>query len=124
MCKLGNVLLLTLPAHFVIALLLAVIELIFRTTRGNAMKPTNTVQKKMSPSNMSPWSHIVAIGAIAILLASCGEDSTVENITQVNQSGIEVISDVSKLPKCNKDNDGEMVWVKGEYAPRKCSDSK
>ena len=96
----------------------------FRTTRGNAMKPTNTVQKKMSPSNMSPWSHIVAIGAIAILFASCGEDSTVENITQVNQSNIEVISDVSKLPKCKKDNDGEMVWVKGEYAPRKCSDSK
>ena len=150
MCKLGNVLLLTLPAHFVIALLLAVIELIFRTTRGNAMKSTNNTQKKMSPCNMSswrvkpdrihgfyhslrsfqndrrvsPWSHIVAIGAIAILLASCGEVSTVENITQVNQSGIEVISDVSKLPKCNKDNDGEMVWVKGEVTPRKCSNSK
>ena len=80
------------------------------------MKPTNATQKKMSLSNMSPWSHIVAIGSIAIFLASCGEDSTVENITQVNQSGIEVISDVSKLPKCKKDNDGEMVWVKGEYA--------
>ncbi len=66
----------------------------------------------------------MAIGSIAIFLASCGEDSTVENITQVNQSGIEVISDVSKLPKCKKDNDGEMVWVKGEYAPRKCTDSK
>ena len=80
------------------------------------MKPKNTTQKKISLSSMSPWSHIVAIGSIAIFLASCGEDSTVENITQVNQSGIEVISDVSKLPNGKKDNDGEMVWVKGEYA--------
>ncbi|MBR3072862.1 hypothetical protein [Fibrobacter sp.] len=60
----------------------------------------------------------------SLLISACSDNSTVENITQVNQSGIDVISDVSKLPKCKKDNDGEMVWVKGEYAPRKCTNSK
>ena len=74
------------------------------------------------------WHKHLAIAFLAFLaslfISACGEDSTVENITQVNQSGIEVISDVSKLPKCKKDNDGEMVWVKGEITPRKCSDSK
>lgn len=85
------------------------------------MKPTNITQKKVSP-----WS--VAIGTIAFfasfLISACGDDSTVGNITQVNQSGIEVISDVSKLPKCQKDNEDEMVWIKGEIAPRKCSETK
>ena len=64
------------------------------------------------------------IGVVAVLFASCSDDSTVENITQVMQSNMDVVNKVKDLPKCTKENDGEMVWVKGEYAPRKCSDSK
>ena len=75
---------------------------------------------------LSSWS--VAIGsralliALVFLLASCGDDST-QNITQVTQS-MDVIADVSKLPKCEKSNDGEQVWVKNEMTPRMCSDGK
>lgn len=78
-----------------------------------------------SIKNMSLRGRFISMAiSICTILSACGDDSTVENITQVNQSGFEVISDVSKLPECTKDNDGEMVWVKGEIAPRKCTDSK
>ena len=71
---------------------------------------------------LSSWS--IAIGSIAIfLLASCGDDST-ENITQINQMGMEIVNKVSELPKCTKDNAGEQAFVKGEASSRVCVDGK
>ena len=61
--------------------------------------------------------------AFALALVACGEDSTVEKIVDVSHSGFDV-SDISKLPKCEKSNDGELVWVENEATPRMCSDGK
>lgn len=62
--------------------------------------------------------------AFALALVACGEDSTVEKIVDVSHSGLDVVSDISKLPKCEKSNDGELVWVENEATPRMCSDGK
>ena len=75
-------------------------------------------------------SHIRQVYPLAFLfftvffLASCGEEGTTENITQINQMGMEVVSSVGDLPKCTKDNEGEMAFVKGESTPRICVDKK
>ena len=60
----------------------------------------------------------------AFLLIACGEQGTTENITQINQSGLEVVTDVSMLPPCSAANEGELVWVKNEVTPRMCSGGK
>ena len=70
-----------------------------------------------------PWSHEMAIGAIALILVACGE-STTENITQINEMGMEVVKSVKDLPKCTKDNEGEQAFVKGETSARICVDGK
>ena len=57
-------------------------------------------------------------------LAACGEQGTTENITQINQMGMEVVSSVKDLPKCTKDNEGEQALVKDETFPRICVDGK
>ena len=43
------------------------------------------------------------IGVVAVLFASCSDDSTVENITQVMQSNMDVVNKVKDLPKCTKE---------------------
>ncbi|MBP5441595.1 MAG: hypothetical protein J6Y14_11925 [Fibrobacter sp.] len=79
---------------------------------------------------MSLWSRkaieskmVVTVAFVALLLSACGESGTTEDVTRVTQS-MEVVTDVSQLPKCEKGNDGELVWVKGEATPRMCSDGK
>lgn len=64
---------------------------------------------------------IVAIASVAFLLSACGESGTTENITQINQSNMEVVTDVTLLPPCSATNEGELVWVKNEATPRMCS---
>ena len=49
------------------------------------------------------------------LFAACGDE-----VTQINQTGLEVVSSVDDLPKCNKDNVGEQAYVKGESFARIC----
>ena len=67
----------------------------------------------------------IIIGTIAVfILASCSDDSTVENVTQVMQSNMDVVNKVKDLPKCTKENNGEMVWVKSETSARVCVDGK
>ena len=58
-----------------------------------------------------------------LLLVACGGD-TVEEVTQVNQMGMEVVSKVSELPKCTKNIEGEQAFVKGETSARICVDGK
>ena len=50
--------------------------------------------------------YAMAVGSIAFILAACGD--TVEN---VNQMGMDVVASEDDLPKCAKDNEGEMAFV-------------
>ena len=52
-----------------------------------------------------------------LLLVACGENSTTEKIVQTDSSEFTVVADVTGLPKCSADNDGELVWVKNENTP-------
>ncbi|MBR3072828.1 FISUMP domain-containing protein [Fibrobacter sp.] len=60
---------------------------------------------------------------LAFLFIACGEETT-ENITQVNQMAMEVVSSAKNLPKCTKDNEGEQAFVKGEKSARVCVDGE
>ena len=69
----------------------------------------------------------VAIAALAFssafLLVACGE-STTENVTQINEMGMDVVKSVKDLPKCTANNEGEQAFVKGETSVRICVDGK
>ena len=65
----------------------------------------------------------VAISSCAILFA-CGDDVTNESITQIVQENMAVVADVSKLPDCSSENEGQQALVKGEPSPRICVDGK
>ena len=56
----------------------------------------------------------------AALFFACGD--TVENVTEINQTGMSVVDSANELPKCTDDNEGEQVVVKGETAIRVCVD--
>ena len=49
------------------------------------------------------------------LFAACGDE-----VTQINQTGLEVVASEDDLPKCTKDNEGEQAYVKGESFARVC----
>ena len=51
----------------------------------------------------------------ALLLAACGDE-----VTQINQTGLEVYSAEKDLPKCSDKNEGEQAYVKGESFARVC----
>ena len=58
--------------------------------------------------------------ASAALFFACGD--TVENVTEINQTGMNVVDSVKELPKCTDDNEGERAVVKGETVIRVCVD--
>ena len=66
---------------------------------------------------------IFLLSSIAFFIVACGE-STTENVTQINEMGMDVVKSVKDLPKCTKDNEGEMAFVKGETSARICVDGK
>ena len=73
------------------------------------------------------WQSQTRIAAISIplfLFAACGEQGTTENITQINQMGMDVVASVEELPECSRENEGEMAFVKGETSARVCVDEK
>ena len=55
------------------------------------------------------------ISLIALALAACGDD-----VTQINQTGLEVADSVKDLPKCTEKNEGDQAIVKGESFIRVC----
>lgn len=69
------------------------------------------------------WTSVVVFATVMFFVA-CGEQETTENITQINQMNMEVVLSVKELPKCTRDNEGELAWVKGEPSVRICSDGK
>ena len=58
--------------------------------------------------------------AIPFLLAACGDEVT--EVTNIYQSGLEVVDSVKDLPKCGDDNEGNQAVVKGEASIRVCID--
>ena len=62
--------------------------------------------------------------SICAFFFACGEDSTTEKIVEVASGGTTVVSSVSELPKCEKENEGEQAFVKGETTARICVDGK
>ena len=52
---------------------------------------------------------------VALFLAACGDE-----VTQINQTGLEIYSAEDDLPKCTDKNEGEQALVKGEASLRVC----
>ncbi|WP_297698958.1 fibrobacter succinogenes major paralogous domain-containing protein [uncultured Fibrobacter sp.] len=73
---------------------------------------------------MKTHALIFTLALSSLFFAACGEQGTTENVTNINQIGMEVVSSVKDLPKCTKDNEGEQALVKGESSIRVCVDGK
>ena len=72
--------------------------------------------------NQSYWS-IVTCSTIALFLVACGDNVTNnESVTQIVQEHVTVVSDVSELPECTTESEGEQAFVKGESVSRICVD--
>ena len=65
----------------------------------------------------------LALSVFPLIFTACGDETT-ENITQINQTDIEVVSSTKELPKCTKDNVGQQAFVKGESSTLICVDNK
>ena len=57
----------------------------------------------------------LTIISATLLLTACGDD-----VTQINQTGLEVADSVKDLPKCTEKNEGDQAIVKGESFIRVC----
>ena len=67
---------------------------------------------------MKAFARIVPLTA-ALLLAACGDE-----VTQINQTGLEVYSAEKDLPECTGKNEGEQAFVKKDAAARICVDGE
>lgn len=74
-------------------------------------------------SRLSLFSHVMAAGAIALILSACGGETT-ENITNINQMGMDVVKSAKDLPECTEENEGAQAFVKGETSARICVDGE
>ena len=57
-----------------------------------------------------------------IFFVACGDDEG--SVGSNNLMALDVVDEVSDLPKCTKDNEGEQAFVKGEMSSRICVDGK
>ena len=62
----------------------------------------------------------MASGAIALLLAACGDEVT--EVTQV--VGMQVVEEGESMPKCNTENEGQMVYSVDSAAAYYCINRK
>ncbi len=62
--------------------------------------------------------------AIPLTLIACGDSGTTENITQINQTGMDIVASAADLPKCTAENEGDQVWVKEKGSASICVDGK
>lgn len=58
----------------------------------------------------------------AVFFAACGD--TVENVSQINQMGMDIVDSEDELPECTDENEGDQAYVKGETYARLCVDGK
>lgn len=64
----------------------------------------------------------IALGFLFASFYMACDESTTENITQVNQVGMDVVSAEKDLPECSAENEGAQAFVKGESSARVCVD--
>ena len=64
----------------------------------------------------------IALGLLFASFYTACDESTTENITQVNQVGMDVVSAEKDLPECTAENEGAQAFVKGESSARVCVD--
>lgn len=81
--------------------------------------PIRLAQGRLQRGSVRLVSAFVA--ALAFGLIACGEETT-ENVTNINQMGLDVVASVKDLPECTSDNDGSMAFVKKENGTRVCVD--
>lgn len=81
--------------------------------------PIRLAQGRLQRESVRLVSAFVA--ALAFGLIACGEETT-ENVTNINQMGLDVVASVKDLPECTSDNDGSMAFVKKENGTRVCVD--
>ena len=67
---------------------------------------------------MSCSRRLLPLFGVAFFLAACGDETT--EVTNVYQSGLEVVDSLKDLPKCTDENEGAQALVKGEAAVRVC----
>ncbi len=71
---------------------------------------------------MKRVAYLLIAVVTAVLLAACGD--TVENVSQINQMGMDVVASADDLPECSDENEGDQAYVKGETSARLCVDGK
>ena len=59
----------------------------------------------------------------AMLFTACGDSGSSASDAQT-KDGIAVVSNVSELPECTQENEGEQAYIRGESSPRICVDKK
>lgn len=64
----------------------------------------------------------ITLLATSIAFFTACDESTTENITQVNQVGMDIVSAEKDLPECTAENEGTQAFVKGESSARVCVD--
>ncbi len=57
----------------------------------------------------------------AMLFTACGDSGSSASDAQT-KDGIAVVSNVSELPECTQENEGEQAYIRGESSPRICVD--
>ena len=65
----------------------------------------------------------IGIFLLVLFFAAC-EDSVSDSSSPEKQLGMEVVVSVKDLPKCTKQNNGELAWIKEENSARVCVDDK
>ena len=70
------------------------------------------------------WNRIVyrAALSLAFIFTACGDEVTNQYVTQTLQEKTLIVADVSKLPDCTSENEGQQALVRGENASRICVD--
>ena len=81
---------------------------------------TNTLSKSVIANLLKAG---VAIFSSVILFA-CGDDASTESVEQIADEKLLFVNDVSELPDCSSENEGQEALVKGELSPRICIDGE
>lgn len=82
-------------------------------------KNKNVILTPKAEGSRPKFSHVV-LGSIVLLLAACGDEVT--EVTQV--VGMQVVEEGETLPKCNTENEGQMVYSVDSAAAYYCIGKK
>jgi len=85
-------------------------------------KNKNVILTPKAEGSRPKFSHVV-LGSIVLLLAACGDEVT--EVTEVTQVvGMQVVEEGDALPKCNTENEGQMVYSVDSAAAYYCVNRK